>query len=34
MYKSCNNFNPGFKQIKHTVHDKFTQLSDVITDAN
>ena len=34
MYKFYNNFNPGFKQIKHTVHDKFTQLSGVITNAN
>lgn len=34
MYKFCNNFNPDFRQNKHTVHDKFTQLSGVITDAN
>lgn len=34
MYKFCNNFNPGFRQNKHTAHDKFTQLSGVITDAS
>lgn len=34
MYKFYNNFNLGFRQNKHTIHDKFTQLSGVITNAN
>lgn len=34
MDEFYNNFNSAFKQIKHTVHDQFTQLSGVITDAN